>query len=134
MYGPGLCPVIKFMDLFFMPFVQSMFVQCIDPLGYDSDLQRICIIKLVEKTSWHSFKCDVSNINVNVNGFTWVVIYVITVYILKRDWLSYLQIYNYLYCETLLIIYCFKQTKPLFYVIWGVWYSRWKFFNMSVNQ
>lgn len=79
LYGPGLCPVIKFMDLFFMPFVQSMFVQCIDPLGYDSDLQRICIIKLVEKTSCHSFKCEVSNIN--GNGFTLVLIYVMTLFI-----------------------------------------------------
>lgn len=42
-------PLIKLMDLFFMPFVKSMFIQCIDPLGYNSDLQRICIIKLVEK-------------------------------------------------------------------------------------
>lgn len=50
-YGRGMCLPMKFMDFFFT--LYFLFSQCFSnaliPLGYDSDLQRICIIKLVEK-------------------------------------------------------------------------------------
>lgn len=77
-----------------MPFVQSMFVQCIDPLGYDSDLQRICIIKLVgekkEKVLSFIIKCEVSY--TSVFTFTLVVIYLICLFTFPKhlnDWVTY---------------------------------------------
>lgn len=56
------------------PFV---IVQCIDPLGYDSDLQRICIIKLVGKNVL-SFIIEHENFCIMVQELSFLFFFYIT--------------------------------------------------------